>query len=57
MNALRGIVVAAVIGTATLAGGGTALADPAPIGPSPVPPSPCTAHPLLTAWCLLTSGS
>ncbi|MEV6214468.1 hypothetical protein [Nocardia sp. NPDC051833] len=57
MNALRGIVVAAVIGTATLVGGGTALADPAPIGPSPVPPSPCTAHPLLTAWCLLTSGS
>ena len=64
MFALRGIVVATLIGTAALIGGGPATADPIPLeSPNPAPTEPvaadslCNAHPLLILWCLITSPS
>ncbi|MFD4351952.1 hypothetical protein ACFWPK_24380 [Nocardia sp. NPDC058519] len=55
MHVFRAIVVGAMIGAATLAGGGTAMAEVRPIGP-PMP-SLCEGHPLLAAWCFINSQS
>ncbi|MFF0541962.1 hypothetical protein ACWEVD_10665 [Nocardia thailandica] len=56
MNALRGVVVAAVIGASTVLGGGVAAAAPVEVGQG-WPTNLCDSHPLLAVWCLLTSGS
>ncbi|MEU0507518.1 hypothetical protein [Nocardia sp. NPDC005998] len=63
MFALRRIIVGVLIGTATLAGGGAAMAAPLPLeSPAPAQTEPvaggwCNADPLLNLWCLITSQS
>ncbi|MEV0250488.1 hypothetical protein AB0H76_28105 [Nocardia sp. NPDC050712] len=56
MNAVRGIVIATVIGATTVIGGGVAAAEPTTIGEG-WPTNLCDSHPLLKVWCLLTTGS
>lgn len=63
MFALRGIIVGALIGAATLVGGGAAMADPLPLETfTPAPTEPvaggwCDAHPAVGLWCLIASQS
>ncbi|MFI6998991.1 hypothetical protein [Nocardia sp. NPDC050175] len=63
MHALRGIFVAALIGAATLVGGGTAMADTLPLEPATATPTEsvvgwdCNSTPLLSLWCLIASPS
>ncbi|MFJ9364425.1 hypothetical protein ACIRRA_08430 [Nocardia sp. NPDC101769] len=63
MFARRGIFVGVLIGAATLAGGGAAMAAPVPLeSPAPAPVEPvagglCNADPLIGLWCLIASPS
>ncbi|MEU6585374.1 hypothetical protein [Nocardia sp. NPDC046763] len=63
MSARRGVFVAVLIGAATLATGGTAMANPLPLeSPAPTSTEPvagglCNADPVLALWCLIASPS
>ncbi|WP_040784928.1 hypothetical protein [Nocardia pneumoniae] len=63
MFALRGIFVGALIGAATLVGGGAATAEPLPLETfTPAPTESvaggwCDANPVLGLWCLIASQS
>ncbi|MFI6173747.1 hypothetical protein ACIBCN_43725 [Nocardia sp. NPDC051052] len=59
----RGIFVAALIGAATVIGGGAAMAAPLPLEPATPTPSEsvagwdCNSQPLIALWCLIASPS
>ncbi|WP_433662849.1 hypothetical protein ACQPW1_12320 [Nocardia sp. CA-128927] len=63
MFALRGMFVAALIGVATVVGGGAAMADTIPLESFTPPPTEsvagglCNSNDLLALWCLLASPS